>query len=412
MKTSTLTRLNPLSLIVLLTSILASLPAFADTPSLTYQGASIYKDSKGMVYKVSTADVSVKYSGVQVSKSVWSDACGVAKISFSVNSGIPSTVTFGGSTSTLSSLSSRFDKYKCVNGVADWGTTGAQTSVVRSLRKNSDEDLIGVTVYYPPTQTGGAVKQNLVMYTNNLTYKAKPTCGFVLLNPAANSQKRTSTALALDGTSIDLTTLPINPAPPECVKGKLFTGGASTAAVNGASIYRTDKAVVLAGLTPNSLNVVNFDVFESKSFKTTGSCGLFKIDFGRKRFNAVKIGASTFNVATISTTAVKSCSSAGFAAMTPNTLYVSDGWYSTEYYYKNSDLSQKSLAAEIPYVATKKIAVNNCGFTIVPSPNMANGFSTGDKLIINGSAPYNVTTLPLVAAAPICKNGVTYTSAP
>jgi hypothetical protein len=412
MKTSTLTRFNPLSSIVLLTSILASLPAFADTPSLTYQGASIYKDSKGMVYKVSTADVSVKYSGVQVSKSVWSDACGVAKISFSVKAGIPSTVTFGGSTSTLSSLSSRFDKYKCVNGVADWGTTGAQTSVVRSLRNNSDEDLIGVTVYYPPTQTGGAMKQNLVMYTSDLNHMAKPTCGFVLLNPAANSQKRTSTALALDGTSIDLTTLPVNPTPPECVKGKLFTGGASTAAVNGASIYRTDKAVVLAGLTPNSLNVVNFDVFESKSFKLTGSCGLFKIDFGRKRFNAVKIGASTFNVATISTTAVNSCSSAGFAAMIPNTLYRSNEWYSTEYYYKNSDLSQKSLAAETPYIDTKNIAVNPCGFAIVPSPNRANGFSTGDKLIINGSAPYNVTTLPLVAAAPICKNGVTYTSVP
>jgi hypothetical protein len=102
-----------------------------------------------------------------------------------------------------------------------------------------------VTVYYPPTQTGGAMKQNLVMYTSDLNHMAKPTCGFVLLNPAANSQKRTSTALALDGTSIDLTTLPVNPAPPECVKGKLFTGGASTAAVNGASIYRTDKAVVL-----------------------------------------------------------------------------------------------------------------------------------------------------------------------
>jgi hypothetical protein len=205
----------------------------------------------------------------------------------------------------------------------------------------------------------------------------------------------------------------VNPRPPECIKNKLDTGGASTAAVNGASIYRTNKAVILAGLTPNSLNVVNFDVFQSKSFKTTGICGLFKVNFGKQRPNTIRIGASTFDSTTVATTTVDSCSSTGVAAMTPNTLYRSTTWSeSTNYYYKSSDLAQTSLVAETPYVTTKNIAVNNCGFTIIPSPNMANGFSTGDKLIINGSAPYDVPTLPLATSAPICKNGVIYTSAP
>jgi hypothetical protein len=409
MKTSTLTRLNPLSLIVLLTSTLASLPAFADTPSLTYQGASIYKDSKGMVYKVSNADVSVQYSGVQVSKSIWSDACGFARISFSkTSSSLPGSVTFNGSTDNISSIY-KIDKpgYKCTNGVAKWGVI-PQTNVFKTVTSTNASSLAtGAVIYYPPTRTGGANKQSIVTYAANMIHNTKPTCGFVVVNPTANAQKRTSTALSFDGSSIDLATLPVNPAPPECVKGKLFTGG-GTAAVGGATMYRTAKAVYITGQTAGSINVVKYDALRSRSFKTTQTCGLFAIDFGKESPASIKIGATTYTPATVTSTTVTSCSSAGFGAIMADKLYKNG----TDYYYKVTDLTKKSIAVETPYLVTKKIAVNVCGFTTIPSLNMAEGYTTGDKLIVNESTPYDVSTLPLVTTAPLCQNGVIYTSAP
>jgi hypothetical protein len=409
MKTSTLTRLNPLSLIVLLTSILASLPAFADTPTLTYNGASIYKDSKGMVYKVSTADVSVRYSGVQVSKSIWSDACGFARISFSkTSSSLPGSVTFNGSTDNISSIGEIHKPgYKCTNGVAKWGVI-PQTNVFKTVTSTNASSLAtGAVIYYPPTRTGGANKQSIVTYAANMIHNTKPTCGFVAVNPAANPQKRTSTALSFDGTAIDLATLPLNPTPPECVKGKLFTGG-GTAAVGGATMYRTAKAVYITGQTAGSINVVKYDALRSRSFKTTQTCGLFAIDFKKESPASIKIGATTYTPATATSTTVTSCSSADFGTMTADKLYKNG----TSYYYKVTDLTKKAIAVETPYLVTKKIAVNVCGFTTIPSLNMAEGFTTGDKLIVNESTPYDVSALPLVTTAPLCQNGVVYVSAP
>jgi hypothetical protein len=60
----------------------------------------------------------------------------------------------------------------------------------------------------------------------------------------------------------------------------------------------------------------------------------------------------------------------------------------------------------------KKVAVNACGFTIIPSLNMAEGFTAGDKSIVNESTPYDVSALPLVTTTPLCQNGVVYVSAP
>jgi hypothetical protein len=76
--------------------------------------------------------------------------------------------------------------------------------------------------------------------------------------------------------------------------------------------------------------------------------------------------------------------------------------------YKTTDPNQKKLVLETPTIVTKNIAVNECGFAVIPALNMANGFTTGDKVTINGSTPYDVTTLPLAPTAPTCKNGVTY----
>ena len=409
MKTSILTRLNPLT-VSLLASTLIALPAFADMPSLSYQGANVYKDSKGSVYKVSNADVNVEYSGVQVSKSLWSDACGFARVSFNHNSSsLPSTVTFNGGVDTISALDSVTKPgYKCTNGVAKWGIT-PQTNVFKVVTsKNTSGMATGEVIYYPPSRTGGSTKQVLVTYTASAMRTVKPTCGFVMVNPTANSQRQTSTVLSLDGTSVNLATLPVNPAPPECVKGKLFTGGAASAAVGGNVMYRTTKAVYITGQTVGSANVVKYDTLRSRTFRATESCGLFVINFKQESPVLIKIGTTSFSPTTVASTTVSSCGSSGFAGMMANTLYKNGA----SYYYKVTDLTKTSIGVETPYLTSKNITVNSCGFATIPSLNMVEGFTPGDKLIINGSVPYDVSTLPLVAAAPRCQNGVVYTAQP
>jgi hypothetical protein len=103
------------------------------------------------------------------------------------------------------------------------------------------------------------------------------------------------------------------------------------------------------------------------------------------------------------------CESPGYAALASNTLYKITG---KDFVYKTSDLTLKKLVAENPIVVSKNIPVNACGFATIPALNTANGFTTGDKVTINGSTPYSVTTLPLAPTAPTCKNGVTYLVAP
>jgi hypothetical protein len=103
------------------------------------------------------------------------------------------------------------------------------------------------------------------------------------------------------------------------------------------------------------------------------------------------------------------CESPGYAALAANTLYKVNG---KDYVYKTSDLSLKRLVAETPSMVSRNIAVNGCGFAMIPALNTANGFTTGDKVTINGSTPYDVTTLPLAPTAPTCKNGAIYLVAP
>jgi hypothetical protein len=122
----------------------------------------------------------------------------------------------------------------------------------------------------------------------------------------------------------------------------------------------------------------------------------------------IKVGANTYTPATMSYSSSSlfyTCESPGYAALTANTLYKVNG---KEYVYKTSDLTLKKLVAENPSVISRNIPVNACGFAVIPALNMANGFTTGDKVTINGSTPYDVTTLPLAPTAPTCKNGVTY----
>jgi hypothetical protein len=386
------------------------LPAIA-APDLTYNGAQIYKDAKDNVYYVTTTlKSSITYDNVQVTKVPYSDACGFTRVSFNDNTtpSFPTTITFNGSSDTLNSIPIVTEKnpYKCVNGVAQWKST-AQTSVFQTSVTN--KELTSKNIYYPPARTGGAAKQGLISYTASLTKFVNPNaCGFFVTPGYANSQKKTSGTLSIGGSSINIASLPINPNPPECVGGKTLIGNTTNVSTfNGASLYRTTKNIYLTGLTPKSLNVVGYDSLKNKSYDPyLSSCGLFRVGYTNAATPAViKIGATSYTPGTMqSRNAPLDCSS--FAVLDRLYKYPNNG--GNTFYYKTTDPNQKKLTIETPAVTTKNIAVNACGFSVIPALNTESGFTTGDKVTINGSTPYDVMMLPLATEAPVCRNGVIY----
>ncbi len=386
------------------------LPAIA-APDLTYSGASIYKDAKNNIYIISSSDNEIAYANVDVTKAPYSDACGFTALKLSdATSSFPSTIAFNGTSDTVGSIPLVTEKspYKCVNGVAQWKST-AQSSVFQTSVTNTSGSNTVKTIYYPPARTGGASKQGLIAYTANLTKTVKPNaCGFSIIPGYASSQKKSSGTLSRNGSPIDVANLPLNPAPPECVGGKALTGGTGNVATfNGNSLYRTTKNIYFAGLTPKSLNVVGYDALQSKTVTIANTCGMVSIKYSSMP-TSIKIGANTYTPATMSYSAGSlfyTCTSPGYAALATNTLYKVTG---KDYIYKTADLTLKKLVAEQPMVVSKNIAVNACGFATIPALNTANGFTTGDKVTINGSAPYDVMNLPLATEAPTCKNGAIY----
>lgn len=389
-------------------------PAIA-APDLTYSGASRYKDAKDNIYIISGSENEITYSGVDVAKAPYSDACGFISLKLSnSNSPFPSNITFNGTSSSVGSIPLVTEKtpYKCVNGVAQWKGT-AQTSIFQTSVTNANGSITVKNIYYPIALTGGAFKQGSISYIATLTKNIKPNaCGFIVTPGYANSQKKTSSTLSINGSSINITSLPVNPNPPDCVGGKTLTGSATTVATfGGASLYRTTKNIYFAGLTPKSLNVVDYDALQSKTVSIASTCGMVSIRYGDLP-TSIKVGGNTYTPATMSFSAGSlfyTCESPGYAALASNTLYKITG---KDFVYKTSDLTLKKLVAENPIVVSKNIPVNACGFATIPALNTANGFTTGDKVTINGSTPYSVTTLPLAPTAPTCKNGVTYLVAP
>jgi hypothetical protein len=210
---------------------LAYAPPSTAAPDLTYNGASRYKDAKDNIYIVTGSSEEVSYANVEVTKAPYSDACGFVSLKISdATSSFPSTIAFNGTSDAVSSIPLVTEKnpYKCVNGVAQWKGT-AQMSVFQTSVTNTNGSITVKTIYYPPARTGGAAKQGLIAYTANLIKTLKPnTCGFIVTPGYANSQKKTSGTLSIGSTPINIATLPVNPAPPECVGSQALTGSAST----------------------------------------------------------------------------------------------------------------------------------------------------------------------------------------
>jgi hypothetical protein len=378
---------------------------------LNYNGAFLYKDAKDNIYLISNSENTFTYDNVAISKASYSDTCGFISLRFSnADIAFPSAISFNSTSSSLASIPIVTEKnpYKCVNGVAKWNGT-PQTSIFQTSVNDASGNFQIKNIYYPSSVTGGASKQGMISYTSSVIKNVKPNaCGFIVTPGYANSQKKTSATVRRDGTPINVATLPVNPNPPDCVGGKTLVGSSTAVATfNGASLYRTTKNIYFAGLVPRSLNVVEYDALAGKSYTPTDkSCGLFAVQY-KKAIDipvTMKIGATSYTTATIvGQNNPVTCSSAMV-----NTLYR----YGSYFLYKTTDPTQKQLVIETPKISTINMPVNACGFTVIPSLNTANGFTTGDKVTINGSTPYNVMTLPLAPTGPTCKNGVVYLSTP
>jgi hypothetical protein len=390
-------------------------PTFAQsTPDLSYNGAKIYKDAKNNVYFMPYPrfGTTVEYKNVAISKNTTSDGCGFTKVSFSINSStIPATISFNNSSDTVSSIAEvPKNSYKCANGAPVWKNILAQTSVFQVVTRNGGT-VLSRTIYYPASRTGGASRHGVVAYTAGIEKKYKLNdCGFAYVSGVANSSKKTSGQLAIDGDDIDLATLPLNPSPPTCFGRKLYLGSPVPPTLNGSSIYRTGKAIYLVGLAPNSLNVVNYSKAESKTLDLNDpSCGLFKMKLDPSLV-AIKIEGVETTVPT--NNIIFDCE---YRTLLPpvNTLVR----YGGNYYYRTSDLSKKTLAitTETTGNVSRKIPVNKCGFAVIPVLNTAKGKAGrseyGGKVSINGSAPYKIDSLPLANSDIKCVGNIAYKSA-
>jgi hypothetical protein len=228
----------------------------------TYNGASTYRDTD-TIYKVGVTpniSVPVTYTGATISKTAYSDACGVLKISLGAN--LPTDLTINRAAFTITSLREFYPqeaKYKCINGVATYtgftNTTGAfRTAIyVQGSRTNT-------TLYISnPTIVGGANKANLMTYTGSIARDFKANaCGFIAIKPSSSSPFSSTSVISINKSSLTYTfgTLPQTPTPPVCMGGKTYVSSTAPLTYNGAKLYRTPKAVYYTGLTPSSLNTV------------------------------------------------------------------------------------------------------------------------------------------------------------
>ena len=218
-----------------------------------------------------------------------------------------------------------------------------------------------------------------------------------------------STQLTIDDQQINLATLPLNPAPPICFSRKLYVGSLAPPMLNGSSIYRTSRAIYLVGLTPNSLNTVNYSKAETKTLTLNNpSCGLFRMQL-KSGLTMVRIDGVEMTIPTD----MSDFDCQYKTQLPPANTLIRDRDLGRYYVYRTSDLNKKTLTVttEIAGSVSKKIPVNKCGFAVISIVNVGKGSQYGGKVSINGSAMYSIDSLPLANSDIKCLGNVTYKSA-
>jgi hypothetical protein len=411
----------------LLTIIGAALASFFSSwlpvTAQTYEGASTYRDTD-TIYKVGltpNSTVSVVYGDIPVSKTVYSDACGVLKISIPTLRGDTSIVVNGTAYNPNSTIASSVNSdksatYKCSNGGIKYSNFTPSGSVF-TLGKAPASYSLYLT---GQALTGGANKASLVTYVTSIQKDLKVNaCGFIAIKSLPRTPFKDTSKVSISRSAlIAFDSLPTNPTPPICADNKTYSSSTAPTTYMGAALYRTSKAVYYTGLAPKSSNAIELNSLASKDvspYKGTSSlpvtpCGVFQIKFGTKSISSLKIGTTNYTVANLPVITAGGCSASELATITPNTLYrlnSSGNAGQTEFVYRVSDVNQKKLTTFYPTIVSRNAIVNACGFAEIKSLDTTNGFNGTDKVKING-AEYVVASLPLAPAAPICKNGVTY----
>jgi hypothetical protein len=389
----------------------------------TYEGASTYRDTD-TIYKVGltpNSTVSVVYDDIPVSKTVYSDACGVLKIpmpNLRTDTSIAVNGTAYNPNSTIISASNT--TYKCSNGGIKYSNFTPSGSVFTI----SNSSRIYVLHLTGQALTGGANRASLVTYKDRIVKELKVNaCGFIAIKSLARNPFTDTSKISISRSSlISFDSLPENPTPPVCKDNKTYSSSTAPTTYMGAALYRTSKAVYYAGLAPRSANTIELNSLASKdvnaykgdSLNPVTACGLFYIKFGTKSISSLKVNGTNYPVSNLPVLSAFGCTASELATITPNTLYrlnSSRNAGQTEFIYRVSNINEKKLTTFYPTIISRSAVVNACGFAEIKSLDTINGFNGTDKVRINGTE-YIIASLPLAPSAPICKNGVTYQAAP
>ena len=411
------------------TGIVSLLSSFLPATAQTYNGASTYRDATDTIYRVGVTPNSLVpaiYSDITISKQVYSDTCGVAKIT------IPSltantVVTANGANFTpystiATSSGTKASGYKCANGGLQYlNFTPAGNSFTLGNSNTGN-----YTLYLTGSAVGGANKPILISYQSGVLKDIKANaCGFATIKALPRNPFTSTSKISLNREAlITVNSLPINPTPPSCTNGNTYLPSTAAITYNGANLYRTTKAIYYTGLAPNSSNAIELNGLASKdtsAFKGTTRapvvpCGVFYVDFKTKAILSLSVEGTNYTVANLPTNLASNigCTANDLAAITPNTLYrvgeMSNNGAAFTFVYRVSDTAKKKISIAYPTVISRNSVVNACGFAEIKSLNTANGWSATDKVKINGTE-YTVSSLPLAPKAPMCRNGVTYQSA-
>ncbi len=415
-------------LLTIIGAALASLfSSWLPVTAQTYEGASTYRDTD-TIYRVGltpNSTVSVLYGDIPVSKTVYSDACGVLKISIPILRGDTSIVVNGtaynpNSTIATSVNSDKSATYKCSNGGIKYSNFTPSGNVF-TLGKPPGNYTLHLT---GQALTGGANKASLVTYVTSIQKDLKVNaCGFIAIKSLPRNSFKDTSKVSISGSSlISFDSLPENPTPPVCKDNKTYSSSTAPTTYMGAALYRTSKAVYYTGLAPRSSNVIELNSLASKdvsTYKGTSSfpvtaCGLFYIKFGTKSISDLKVNGTNYPVSNLPVLSTFGCAASELATITPNTLYrlnSSRNAGQTEFIYRVSDINEKKITTFYPTIINRNAVVNTCGFAEIKSLDTVNGFNGTDKVRINGTE-YIIASLPLAPSAPICRNGVTYQAIP
>jgi hypothetical protein len=367
-----------------------------------------FKDINGIIYErgyPANTPISVEISGTPVTRIVYADACGIAKVSLKDLEQVPSDLKINGTAITSPPASTR--SYRCNKGTITYGGTG-NTPTSNFQTKNQNWE---IALFLLPTSTNGPNKANTITYTaNSRRWIKTDSCGVVTVKGNSRNPFLATTQITF-GVNFPITfgNLPTAEAP-LCKDGSTYTANAATPTQNGASLFRTATTIYQVGLPKNTVATVQLTALTSKRFgqyeTNGGRCGAFTIRNIQPTDGAVTIEGNSFVLANAPTAPdIVDCTAPGWSnSFTTGTLY-KDSFTPSEYLYVSPN--KTSLDVQYRAAVNKRVSVNSCGFVVIGSPNGSTGFAATDMVTIDGTQTA-LSAIPMTTKPPICRGGTLY----